>query len=49
LAFAHKRPPCDSIILRLMESPIPVPCGLVVKKGPQPELLHDYILDKSNP
>ena len=29
----HKRPPCDSMMDRLMRSPIPVPWGLVVKNG----------------
>src|SRR5216684_3853860 len=33
LLAAHKRPPCDSTIERLMESPIPVPCDLVVKNA----------------
>lgn len=33
LALAHKRPPCDSIIFRLIDNPMPVPCGLVVKKA----------------
>jgi len=31
LPSAHKRPPCASTIDRLIESPIPVPCGFVVK------------------
>src|SRR3979411_535996 len=30
---AHKRPPCDSSIERLIESPIPVPWLFVVKNG----------------
>jgi hypothetical protein len=30
---AHKRPPCDSMIDRLMGSPIPVPLSLVVKNA----------------
>src|SRR5580693_4017737 len=33
LALAHKRPPCDSTIERLIESPIPVPSGFVVKNA----------------
>src|ERR1035438_8531457 len=33
LAAAHKRPPCDSMIERLMGSPIPVPLSLVVKNA----------------
>src|SRR4030088_278237 len=33
LSAAHKRPPCDSMMERLMRSPKPVPCGLVVKKA----------------
>jgi hypothetical protein len=33
LAFAHKRPPSDSTILRLIDSPIPVSCALVVKNA----------------
>src|ERR1700756_3013222 len=33
LSAAHKRPPCDSMMERLMLSPMPVPCGLVVKKA----------------
>src|SRR5258708_282073 len=33
LSAAHKRPPCDSTIERLMRSPMPVPCVLVVKKA----------------
>ncbi len=33
LRLAHKRPPCDSIILRLIERPMPLPCGLVVKNA----------------
>src|SRR5580693_2661329 len=33
LALAHKRPPCDSMIDRLIESPIPVPSGFVVKNA----------------
>src|SRR5258705_6333831 len=32
LLAAHKRPPCDSIMERLIRSPIPVPLGFVVKK-----------------
>ena len=30
---AHKRPPCDSMIDRLMGSPMPVPLSLVVKNA----------------
>src|SRR5712664_2785394 len=30
---AHKRPPCDSTMERLMDSPIPVPGGFVVKNA----------------
>ena len=30
---AHSRPPCASMIDRQIGSPIPIPCGLVVKKG----------------
>src|SRR2546430_3292911 len=30
---AHKRPPCDSTMERLMRSPMPVPWGLVVKNA----------------
>src|SRR6201987_2863059 len=33
LVVAHNRPPCDSTIERLMANPIPLPCGLVVKKA----------------
>jgi len=33
LAVAHKRPPCDSTMERLMAKPMPEPCGLVVKKA----------------
>src|SRR5438477_13008905 len=33
LSAAHKRPPCDSTMERLMANPIPVPCRLVVKKA----------------
>lgn len=33
LAVADRRPPCDSMIDRLIESPIPVPCVLVVKNA----------------
>src|SRR3989442_7497530 len=33
LSAAHKRPPCDSTMERLMRSPMPVPWGLVVKKA----------------
>jgi hypothetical protein len=29
IVLAHRRSPCDSVILRLMESPMPVPSGLV--------------------
>src|SRR5258705_471014 len=29
----RKRPPCDSTIRRLIDSPMPVPCGFVVKKA----------------
>src|SRR6266568_749442 len=32
-AVAHKRPPCDSIMERLIGRPIPDPCALVVKKA----------------
>ena len=32
LAVAHKRPPCDSMMERLIVRPMPEPCGLVVKK-----------------
>jgi hypothetical protein len=30
---AHKRPPCDSMIERLIANPMPLPCGFVVKKA----------------
>src|ERR1700681_3773110 len=30
LAAAHKRPPCDSTMERLIDNPIPLPSGLVV-------------------
>src|SRR5664279_1323866 len=33
LSEAHNRPPCDSTMERLIRSPIPVPCGLVVKNA----------------
>src|SRR6266436_3997902 len=33
LVVAHNRPPCDCTMVRLMASPIPLPCGLVVKKA----------------
>src|SRR4029450_11292862 len=33
LAVAHTRPPCASIIERLIASPSPSPSGLVVQKG----------------
>jgi hypothetical protein len=33
LDVAHKRPPWDSIIDRLIESPIPVPSALVLKNA----------------
>jgi hypothetical protein len=33
LSAAHKRPPCDSMMERLMGSPIPVPLSLVVKNA----------------
>src|ERR1700683_3145340 len=33
LAVAHNRPPCDSIMVRLMAKPMPLPCGLVVKNA----------------
>src|SRR5215469_4323806 len=33
LGVAHKRPPCDSTIERLIARPMPEPCGLVVKKA----------------
>ena len=29
----HKRPPCEAMIERVIESPSPSPCGLVVKNG----------------
>ena len=32
-AVAHKRPPCDSTMERLMANPMPLPCGLVVKNA----------------
>ena len=32
-ASAHSRPPCDSMIERLIDSPMPVPCGFVVKNA----------------
>jgi len=32
-AVAHKRPPCDSTMERLIARPIPDPCALVVKKA----------------
>jgi hypothetical protein len=35
LAVAHKWPPCDSTMERLIGSPMPVPPGLVVKKCPK--------------
>ena len=33
LAAAHKRPPCDSMMDRLIGSPMPVPLALVVKNA----------------
>ena len=53
-ALAHKRPPCESMILRLRGRPMPVPSGLVVKNAsktrsapsigsPTPESLTDTI------
>jgi len=33
LAVAHSRPPCDSMMERLIDSPMPVPSGLVVKNA----------------
>ena len=33
LSAAHKRPPSDSIMDRLIPSPIPVPCAFVVKNA----------------
>src|SRR6266852_1791234 len=33
LTAAHKRPPCDSTMERLMANPMPLPCGLVVKNA----------------
>src|SRR5215471_12133529 len=30
---AHRRPPCASIMVRLMDNPIPIPSGLVAKKA----------------
>src|SRR5437588_839038 len=33
LSVAHNRPPCDSIIERLIRRPMPVPWGLVVKNA----------------
>src|SRR6266404_1891028 len=33
LSAAHKRPPCDSTMERLIRSPMPVPLGLVVKNA----------------
>src|ERR1700733_13380543 len=30
-AVAHKRPPCDSTMERLIDNPMPLPWGLVVK------------------
>src|SRR6266851_155381 len=33
LSAAHKRPPCDSTMERLMRSPMPVPLGFVVKNA----------------
>src|ERR1041385_782646 len=32
-AVAQRRPPCDSIIVRLIASPMPMPSGLVVKNA----------------
>src|SRR5882724_2315299 len=32
-AVAHKRPPCDSTMERLIANPMPLPWGLVVKKA----------------
>src|SRR5580692_4563539 len=31
--LAHNCPPCDSTMERLMAKPMPLPCGLVVKKA----------------
>src|SRR5215470_18633390 len=31
LSAAHKRPPCDSTMVRLIDNPMPLPWGLVVK------------------
>ena len=36
---AHSRPPCASMIERLIDSPMPMPPGLVVKKALE-ELVH---------
>jgi len=33
LSAAHKRPPCDSTMERLIDSPMPVPWGFVVKNA----------------
>jgi hypothetical protein len=33
LSAAHKRPPCDSTMERLIESPIPMPWRFVVKNA----------------
>src|ERR1700733_13021580 len=32
-AVAHKRPPCNSTMERLIDNPMPLPCGLGVKKA----------------
>ena len=32
-AVAHKRPPCDSTMERLIDNPMPLPWGLVVKNA----------------
>jgi hypothetical protein len=32
-AVAHKRPPCDSTMERVMANPMPLPIGLVVKNA----------------
>ena len=33
LFVAHTRPPCDSTMERVMDNPMPLPCGLVVKNA----------------
>ena len=33
LSAAHKRPPCDSTMERLIDNPMPLPWGLVVKNA----------------